>query len=70
MEIFIKKHENLIKVKWLNSMPLLYKKEILSEFVKRDVELDVNEEYRIVVDILSGMESKKPQGPIFDPRGT
>jgi hypothetical protein len=34
------------------------------------VDLDVNEEYKIVVDILSGMEAKKPQRPIFDPRGT
>jgi hypothetical protein len=32
------------------------------------VDLDVNEEYKIVVDILSGMEAKKPQRPIFDPR--
>ena len=34
MEIYIKKHEHIDRVKWLNSMPKLYKKEIISELIK------------------------------------
>ena len=42
----------MTSVKWLASMPKLYKQEIINELLMRNVRLELHQEYKIVVDIL------------------
>ena len=58
MEIYIKKHEQMHKVHWLNSLPGKYKDEIINQILDCGVDLNHEKQYKIVVDILK----KKQEG--------
>jgi hypothetical protein len=47
-------------VKWLASMPKIYKQEIINELLMRNVKLDLHQEYKIVVDILGDKTITSP----------
>ena len=48
----MKKHENVSKIHWLNSLPEKYKNQILDSIVENDVALDFERQYKIIVDII------------------
>jgi hypothetical protein len=52
MEIYIKKHEEMHKIHWLNSLPGKYKDEIIDQILDCGVDLNHEKQYKIVVDIL------------------
>ena len=64
MEIFIKKHESMQKIHWLNSLPTKYKDEIVDQILDHGVKLNQDSNYKIVVDILNTKQkgnNKRPE---------
>ena len=52
MEIYVKKHEGLKKLNWLSSIPSRYKNEILAQILDSNIELDNQNSYKIIIDLL------------------
>ena len=61
MEIFIKKHESMQRIHWLNSLPTKYKDEIVDQILDHGVQLNQESNYKIVVDILNTKQKGKNQ---------
>lgn len=50
MEIFLRSHDKVSRVLWLNSLPARFKKEILSTLIEEKIELSVTHSYKVYVD--------------------
>lgn len=53
MEIYVKKHETFSQIRWLNSLPLKYKNEIINQLINQKIDLNEDKQYKIIVDLMS-----------------